>query len=86
MSQTLVCVCSEMHMRSVFFRCKQCTHDACVDRSYVGTLFMVDSTFFFFQVIEEVLKKYEICWEDLLRLPSHPKIVPQNSGAFLHEI
>ena len=33
--------CSEMHLRSAFFRCKHCAHDGCVDLNYVGTLRMV---------------------------------------------
>ena len=32
-----------MHMRSVFFRRKQCAHGACMHRNSVGTLGMVDS-------------------------------------------
>ena len=32
-----------MHMRSVFFRRKQCAHGACVHRSSAGTLGTVDS-------------------------------------------
>ena len=44
----LWCLCAPKCTCVVFlFRCKQCAHDACVNRSYVGTLRMVDSALSF---------------------------------------